>query len=740
MIIQHNLIANFSNRQLGINSTNKAKSMEKLGSGYRISRAADNAAELSISEKMRGQIRGLNQASQNMQDGLSLLQTADGAYNEVHSILQRMRELSVQSATDTYTDEDRGLINDEYQALKKEVNRISRQTEFNTQKIINDDTVSVGGTPEDIKIFTTNDDKYGGIVYQGVRYDWSKFILSGGTDTLAAANPKDGDYILETVHGTKLYFTKEKGTNIPDISKKYDIQADSSKIQIDDYTYSWSDILGEDGSPLNKANPQEGLYSLAHKGSQIGFYVVSGDTFDDVIDNLKASGAGSKSSWESKIDSTQNIKAVYDLQRITTSIAITNSKKDNVDSPSIIHADTTGIWLNNNAAVAWGDLDFNPPFYNGSSKGVDFTTGKGIGSDTKVTFKCMDTDIAFTFTISEEASMEEVIAGLNNVNMPAVINSPALAQVTLDHPGVMTTAAISSTNLSFETQRDSLGLDFDSLTAAAASLSYTVSPPGYQINCGGSTFELDTTGINAIDAFFRNGSGNTLNLHFQSGSSDSIYVSFTRNNTGDSSRPKSVDYPSDPTGYQTAIDNYVAGMINDFQTQFANTTLSIQSTGASMSVGNIYENSILSGNTATSFIYGVKPKEEDPLIIQSGANANQDIKLYVGKINTINLGIFQNNISSRAAAQASITSIQKAIDLVSSNRSGVGAYQNRLEHAIGNADNISENLQSSESRLRDTDMAEEMVRYSKSNILEQVTQSMLAQANQSAQGVLSLLQ
>ncbi len=733
MIIQHNLIANFSNRQLGINSTNKTKSTEKLGSGYRINRAADNAAELSISEKMRGQIRGLNQASQNMQDGLSLLQTADGAYNEVHSILQRMRELSVQSASDTYTDEDRGLINDEYQALKKEVNRISRQTEFNTQKIINDDTVSVGGTPGDIKIFTTNN-SYGGIVYQGVRYEWSKFILSGGTDTLAAANPKDGDYSLETVHGTKLYFTKEKGTNIPDISKKYDIQADSSKIQIDDYTYSWSDVLGEDGSPINKFNPQEGLYSLSHKGSQIGFYVVSGDTFDDVIDNLKASGAGSKSSWESKIDSTQSIKAVYDLQRITTGIAITNSNKDHVDSPSIIHADTTGIWLNNNTLKKWDELDFNPPFYNGDSQGIDFTTGKGIGSDTKVTFQCPDTDIAFTFTISEEASMEDVIAGLNNVNMPAVINSPALAQVTLDHPGVMTTAAISSTNLSFETQRDGLGLDFDTLTAASASLSYAVSPPGYQISCGGTSFELDATGINAIDAFFRDGSnGNTLTLQFRNGSSDSIRIDFTRSgNDIDPARPGLTDHP--------AIDNYVAGKISDFQTQFANTALSIQSTGASMSVGNIYENSILSGNAAISFIYGVKPKEEDPLIIQSGANANQDIKLYVGKINTINLGIFQNNISSRAAAQASIASIQKAINLVSSNRSGVGAYQNRLEHAIGNADNISENLQSSESRLRDTDMAEEMVRYSKSNILEQVSQSILAQANQSAQNVLSLLQ
>lgn len=125
-----------TNRQLGITTGNLAKTTEKLSSGYRINRAGDDAAGLSISEKMRGQIRGLDQASTNAQDGISLIQTAEGALNETHAILQRMRELAVQAANDTNADEDRTAIKDELTQLTEEVTRIAEQTEFNTKKIL----------------------------------------------------------------------------------------------------------------------------------------------------------------------------------------------------------------------------------------------------------------------------------------------------------------------------------------------------------------------------------------------------------------------------------------------------------------------------------------------------------------------------------------------------------------------------------------------------------------------------
>ncbi|WP_061320795.1 flagellin [Clostridium botulinum] len=143
MIINHNLNAMNAHRQMAINTGNNGKSIEKLSSGLRINRAGDDAAGLAISEKMRGQIRGLNQASRNSQDAISLIQTAEGALNETHSILQRMRELTVQAANDTNVGVDKENLDKEVKELQKEINRISSQTQFNTKNLLNGD-VKVG--------------------------------------------------------------------------------------------------------------------------------------------------------------------------------------------------------------------------------------------------------------------------------------------------------------------------------------------------------------------------------------------------------------------------------------------------------------------------------------------------------------------------------------------------------------------------------------------------------------------
>ena len=136
MVVQHNMTAANANRQLGITTGLQAKSSEKLSSGYKINRAADDAAGLTISEKMRSQIRGLNKASDNAQDGVSLIQTAEGALNEAHSILQRMNELATQAANDTNTTSDRTAVSKELTALQSELNRIASTTQFNTMNLL----------------------------------------------------------------------------------------------------------------------------------------------------------------------------------------------------------------------------------------------------------------------------------------------------------------------------------------------------------------------------------------------------------------------------------------------------------------------------------------------------------------------------------------------------------------------------------------------------------------------------
>lgn len=145
MIINHNMNALNAHRNMNVNNTAAGKSMEKLSSGLRINRAGDDAAGLAISEKMRGQIRGLTQASRNASDGISMIQTAEGALNETTNILQRMRELAVQASNDTNTTSDRNEIQKEINALTEEVDRIANNTEFNTQKLLNGNKSGVGG-------------------------------------------------------------------------------------------------------------------------------------------------------------------------------------------------------------------------------------------------------------------------------------------------------------------------------------------------------------------------------------------------------------------------------------------------------------------------------------------------------------------------------------------------------------------------------------------------------------------
>lgn len=185
MIINHNLLAQNSHRQLGINSASQAKSTEKLASGLRINRAGDDAAGLAISEKMRGQIRGLDQASRNSQDGISLVQTAEGALNETHSILQRMRELAVQSSNDTSTDSDRKEIQKEISQLKDEINRISDTTEFNTKKLLNGDLAS------------------GSSVALGTKMDSIKMSTAATQGTSTAENALTGNVTIDDTAGSE---------------------------------------------------------------------------------------------------------------------------------------------------------------------------------------------------------------------------------------------------------------------------------------------------------------------------------------------------------------------------------------------------------------------------------------------------------------------------------------------------------------------------------------------------------
>ena len=223
MVVTHNLLAANASRQLGITTYSKKKSSEKLASGYRINRAADDAAGLSISEKLRSQVRGLNMASKNIQDGISLVQVADGALNETHALLQRMRELSVQAANDTNASTDREAIQQEMNQLTAEIDRIATTTSYNseiyplnTQKVLPE--IQSNGMNVTLKDSTWSgvyNNSQGGTTYDGVMYDTDGqaitlkgISLDNGKNILIDKNGNMGSYIpfaASRVHKAWIY-------------------------------------------------------------------------------------------------------------------------------------------------------------------------------------------------------------------------------------------------------------------------------------------------------------------------------------------------------------------------------------------------------------------------------------------------------------------------------------------------------------------------------------------------------
>ena len=450
MVVQHNMQAANANRMLNVTTSAQSKSTEKLSSGYRINRAADDAAGLTISEKMRKQIKGLDRASTNAEDGVSAVQTAEGALTEVHSMLQRMNELATQSANGTNSSTDRQAIQDEIDQLSTEIDRVSETTKFNETYLLK----GQNGTT----------DKY------------MKAHDAGFAGTLADGD-KTATFSMKIKAGESL---KIGGTD-------YDVYADGSGVS-------------------------------------------------DLQDAVKNAGAGKKVN----IDGTEY--TIVD----TTAVDATKNQ---------LEATTIAAKIKAGAKVKVGTAD--------AVTAVDTTKATSI-SVTKATDK-----------------VKEQLKAANDIGA-------------VDGKSTVTAGkAIADGTVEFTIQK----------------------------------------------------------------------------------------------GHATVAD-----------------TLSFN------------------------------------LHVGADADSTNKITVDIDAMSSAGLGIKGINVSTEQNATYSIDAIADAISQVSSQRSALGAVQNRLEHTINNLDNVVENTTSAESRIRDTDMAEEMVNYSKNNILAQAGQSMLAQANQSNQGVLSLLQ
>ena len=576
MIVQHNMSAMNANRMLGITNSSLAKSTEKLSSGYRINRAADDAAGLSISEKMRSQIRGLNKASDNAQDGISLIQTAEGALNESHSILQRMRELSVQASNGTETDDDREAVQKEISQLQDELTRISSTTEFNTMKLLDG---SVG----------------------------SKSASSQGA-TLTGSS-------VATFGAASLTTEDISNYNLSNFANGASVK-DTFEIDGQTFTVDWS--KGEAKEFLAK-------YGVDYSGTAMTDPQTKSFASDlESLLNNAASDAG--------VSGTVSVK-----YNATGKVDIKSNNKTEDSSFGFVGTDAKTVDQTKNAPDAT------------SSFGAVL-----LGTNDKNTNKVVDATQKFANTIADNSKFTMTI---NGTEVKADIGTTALKE--------------------------------------------------------GDDMNTATTGVAALVEKAIQGAVDTYNTAIGADSSTQLNkTDFTVTTNKDGSF--NVVYNGDKD--------------------------------ISFSFGEFTDDKGLTGTTATKL--GLTNKQSASatsnkgIELQIGANEGQTMEFTIDDMSAAALGVDGNKVdlATQDGAQKATTTIDAAIKKISAQRSKLGAVQNRLEHTIANLDTAAENTQTSESRIRDTDMAEEMVAYSKNNILLQAGQSMLAQANQSNQGVLSLLQ
>lgn len=590
MVIKHNLTASNSNRMFGLTSASLAKSTEKLSSGYRINRAADDAAGLSISEKMRRQIRGLTQASLNSQDGISMVQTAEGGLNEVHDMLQRANELAVKSANGTNTAQDRSYIDEEFQHLKKEINRIADTSTFNEIQLFPSD-----GSSEASNL--------------NVSYNFADGVV-----TVTDAQTYNS-YVASAAGGTSQIADMIANGFIPNATKA--ILSTFPALDIGEGSFT---------IPLTIASDAPGgVLASAGYSYTVGTFNLVGLSMNvdsaDFVDSNALTAADPKYNL---LLSTINHEVMHSVMQSTLTRAM---------------ASELPLW-----------------FIEGSAQlaGGGYTTGW-------------------------------------NDNLTRLVGSLSGASDTSNDSAI-------GTYLTSDTV-DARPYGHGYLAAAYM---------GYLANGGTGevTGESIANGINKIFQALRNGDS---------------FVDAVQNNTG-----KTVDE------IKTAINTADPDAVS-FVRQ-----ISYNSYGGA---GSVLNNTSLNASPYISLAgYSSKPIAAKNIFLQVGSEAGQHIDVSLFSIGTKSLGIFSSSVATQQKAENAIDEVKNAIQKISHIRSYYGAIQNRLEHTVDNLDNVVENTTASESAIRDTDMATEAVNMNLKNILSQAGISMMSQANQSNQGVLSLLQ
>ena len=659
MVVQHNMQAMNANRMLNVTTSTQAKSTEKLSSGYKINRAADDAAGLTISEKMRKQIKGLDQASTNAEDGVSAVQTAEGALTEVHSMLQRMNELAVQASNGTNSESDRSAIQDEISQLTTEIDRVAETTKFNETYLLKGNT---DGTTSDMKINAHD---------AGL-----KGVLTDNGDNATFELPKDlekGDKV--TIAGTEYTIGDKAGTSTTDGYDTYAnvkdsvISAGDSVTDTNGNTYKFVDKIA------NANNWNAGTkFTITDEQGNSKEYTIA-DATDLTQMQIKDTDAKELIAKELANPSHKVTMTAYNDGTTTKDVnAEVVSSLDNKERSS----------------VAWAGKTVN-------AFATETTADGGLGS-------------------ADGSAVKSVSIGGKDTTITT--KKPVSSSDIADVVGSMKAGdklKVGNTTLTIADKTD------------AKNGEYTVTDALKAIN-------VNADDMDAVEFAIKSSNKDGIKMLASKGITNDATADATPTLDGTNAVTVVGATSSDNNANTITKAEAYEKMAKELQTASSIGT----DDGAEAKVTN-------HGNGKFTIEKGTASVTDSlSFSLHVGADADMTNKITVGidSMSAAGLGIKGINVKddSGMAATYAIDAIADAVSKVSAQRSSLGAVQNRLEHTIANVDNVVENTTSAESRIRDTDMAEEMVNYSKNNILAQAGQSMLAQANQSNQGVLSLLQ
>lgn len=710
--IQHNLLAQNANRQLGINTNKNTKITEKLSSGYKINRAADDAAGLAISEKMRRQVRGLNQGASNIKDGIGYVQTAEGALNEVHDMLQRINELAVQAANGTNTVTDRAYIDSEIQALKAEMQRIFTTTSFNERKIwVPQELREVIGTTEVAAVSFVDTHQYNVDITNN----------TCGIIPLSSGDSRDSDYN----YGFKIN-ADEDGVNVSWLA--YDGNTYETEIipwnelEAKNYRFNINEYFGGPDKNPNLYGPDGETDPLL--SYEIAFSPHRNAERSDIIESINGQrvNVGTSASMRARFEGNNTDPVTYRDRDGDESIKIISYSLSYRAAFASNHNTGTGNNTENDIVYNFDEEteeerkkpydDFLMPV--DSSGRLVQTMGSGgnltsIPSDSTGTWQ-------FSFYMGGIGTVKATSTG-------GSYNAPEYGEdyrfFWWDYRKIYNQDRTEFTyDYSRKENRGSIPLPSGTLGAVMGTLTgQTRERPGL--------LNRDERGYSSC--------GGYININFKlTADSEYEYGNATSDEIGSFTIQIKVKASDDEAKVLDRINN----VLN------SNTILDCYVPNGSATYGRAdFYTAGSTGHQITIDVFGdVFPGGTNDFFVQAGAEAGQHISIEYEALNLEIIGLEDTNVLTQESAGNAIDEVKGALQRISEQRSDFGAYQNRLEHAYNINNNTSENTQSAESVIRDADIADMMMEYSINNILMQAGTSMLAQANQSNQTAVELLQ